>query len=714
MTHASVQAAWGQFQRQLRQLGQRRLVLLEGERQNSIAWLRTVLPALAGDTRLWIGAELPDPALDLIPVPANRARQWLGRETDVLVWDGWAGNPPDGLAAFSGTLNAGGLWFWLVPPLAQWGRFADPDYERTGLAEAPDHPFARRLAKLLEASSSVIRIDSDRRPGTALPELDEPAEATDGFTPGASAEQRKLVSAIVRTGQGRRRRPLVITADRGRGKSAALGLAAIELLQAGRQQVVVTAPSPEAVATLMRHAREAAGDLAEAGHGDHELVLRSGGSLRFWALDELLRQRPAAEVVLVDEAAAIPASQLREILLGWPRCVFASTIHGYEGAGRGFSIRFRSVLEQYTPQWQAFTLTAPIRWAAGDPLEQLTADLFLLDASSSDAPCPGDWQLERWDPAEATETELAQAFGLLVDAHYRTTPGDLRQWLDDPQAVSWRVTCAGRPVAVLWASAEGGLTEALAEAVAMGRRRVRGHLLPQSLASHSGFADAARLRVLRVVRVAVRDDWRRQGLGQKLVRAAEDYAREAGLDAIGTSYGASDDLLTFWQNCGLSLVRLGVHREASSGEYTVQRLLGLSEVGQNLEHRISHRFAEHWPVLLPTVWPELAPALVLAVMAQLPPGGALSAQDRADLRAFAEGFRGFELTLPVLKRFSGCAGVVGRMAQNPSAQLWARAVLQGWSWHRLQLVGDCQGRKEGEQQLRALVRETLELVNRSI
>ncbi|SDW00182.1 tRNA(Met) cytidine acetyltransferase TmcA [Marinobacter mobilis] len=711
MNHTAEAARWAHFQRQLRQAGQRRMVLVEGERAQCLAWLRPVLAALSGGVRLWIGQHQDPVAADLVAVSASKARQWLGRDTDVLVWDGWSGNPPDSLAAFGGTLNAGGLWFWLMPPLAQWPAFADPDYGRTGLADAPEHAFARRLATLIARDADVIRVNADTDPSYSLPEL---TPRIPPFSPAATAEQQQLVEAIVRTGQGRRRRPLVVTADRGRGKSAALGMAAVQLLQAGRSQVVVTAPSPDAVATLFHHARAAAGEDALAATGSNELVLREGGTLRFWALDELLQQRPSAELVLVDEAAAIPASQLREVLLGWPRCVFASTVHGYEGAGRGFAIRFRAELQQHTPQWQAISLSAPIRWGPGDPLERLTAELFLLNASASAGAATGELTLEPWRPASASDSELKAAFGLLIDAHYRTTPGDLRQWLDDPAAVSWRVVCNGELVAVLWATVEGGLPIDLAQAVAAGQRRLRGHLLPQSLANHSGFAEAACLRLLRVVRVAVRDDCRRRGLGQKLVAAAGDHARAAGLDAIGTSYGASEELLAFWQNCHLPLVRLGLQREASSGEYTVQRLLGLSAAGVDLQWRIGRRFSEHWPVLVPAVWPQLAPPLVLAVMAQLTPGPDLSEQDRIELFAFAEGCRGFELTLPVLRRFSACAGVAVAISGKPAAALWCRGVVQGWSWAQLQAAGDCQGRRHGEQLLRALVRETLELVNRSM
>ncbi|MFP3366547.1 hypothetical protein R0J93_23165, partial [Pseudoalteromonas sp. SIMBA_148] len=55
-------------------------------------------------------------------------------------------------------------------------------------------------------------------------------------------------------------------------------------------------------------------------------------------------------------------------------------VHGYEGTGRGFQLRFRHHLERQCPGWQALEMTTPVRWAPGDPLEALTDDLLLLSA----------------------------------------------------------------------------------------------------------------------------------------------------------------------------------------------------------------------------------------------------------------------------------------------------------------------------------------------
>jgi len=684
------------------------MVLVEGARDLAMQWLQTLLPVIELEGGLWVGAADDTPDDRLISIEPVKARQWLGRETPLIVWDGWRGNPPDALAALSGTLKAGGLLFWMMPSPEAWGHFADPDYSRTGLDHDQVHPFAERMAGVLDADSSVIRVKLGSSEVTPLPELSALASE---FTVATTPDQQGLIRKLVAFGLGRRRRPLVVTADRGRGKSAALGIAAAQLLQQGRRQILVTAPSRDNVNTLFAHAVERLGaDVLRA--KDNRIDIVSGAQLRFLPVRDLLREKPEAEVVLVDEAAAIPVSLLKRVLLGWPRVAFASTVHGYEGAGRGFAIRFRRVLDEKTPQWQSHTLSQPVRWADGDPLEPLISRLFLLGAEHSSGALPealaGEVTIEPWQPAQASEAELANAFGLLVDAHYRTTPADLRQWLDDPAARSWRAMIGGKTVGVLWGAVEGGLSEELATQVASGRRRVRGHLLPQSLASHSGFPQAASQRGLRIIRIAVAAQARRLGIGRSLVAAAIAGADREGLDFTGTSFGGSSELHTFWASCGLKTVRIGLQQEATSGEYPVQMVQACGAEGVSLIKQVRTRLAQHWLVLVPLNWKDLEPELLVNITSGLPSQCGPDAADIRDLQNFGEGHRGFQLMIPVLRDLSLAPGFAHWLRAQAEASLWCRAVLQGWSWPELQKEGLCSGQRDGEGRLRGLVDELLQ------
>ncbi|PIW78590.1 MAG: hypothetical protein CO000_00910, partial [Piscirickettsiaceae bacterium CG_4_8_14_3_um_filter_44_38] len=54
-------------------------------------------------------------------------------------------------------------------------------------------------------------------------------------------DQQQAIDAIHHLAFGHRKRPVVLTADRGRGKSYTLGLACLRLLAEGKQHITLTA-----------------------------------------------------------------------------------------------------------------------------------------------------------------------------------------------------------------------------------------------------------------------------------------------------------------------------------------------------------------------------------------------------------------------------------------------------------------------------------------
>ncbi|GBE71915.1 hypothetical protein EKINANG_35650 [Enterobacter sp. KINAN-G] len=102
---------------------------------------------------------------------------------------------------------------------------------------------------------------------------------------------------------------------------------------------------------------------------------------------------------------------------------------------------------------------------------------------------------------------------------------------------------------------------------------------------------AATLKGRRVSRIAVHPLRQREGIGQRLIRSA------SGEDYLSVSFGYTDELWRFWQRCGFVLVRMGSHREASSGCYTAMALLPLSEAGRRLCAQEHHRLCRDMRVL---------------------------------------------------------------------------------------------------------------------
>ena len=662
--------------RACRRAQHRLMLVLSGEAEWTAARARIIVAALPGRSTIWL-SDRPGQAGAL---PLRSAHRLPGSELGLLVYDAQGGFDPDGFGAASGTLVGGGLLMLLTPPLAAWSEQPDPQAERIAVwphrAETLSGHFIRRLVRVLEQDPHLIHIE---QAGTSLPRIATPADPIgmpqaridradeeaappaaqpDRLTAPCTHDQRAAVAAILKTARGRAHRPLVLKAHRGRGKSAALGLAAGALLLEDRRPILVTAPRRSAVESLYRHAAAVlAADAAERPAPRADIQ-----DLSFVAPGDLVLEHPPADLLLVDEAAGIPGPLLESLLRYYARIVFATTVHGYEGTGRGFDLRFRERLDQLTPDWRGLTLETPIRWAADDPLEALTFDALLLDAAPpADTAVATAWpercELQRIPQSSLAEDDatLRAVFGLLVLAHYQTRPMDLRMLLDGPSVRLLALRHQGALVATLVAAAEGGFTRpALREAIYLGQRRPRGHLLPQTLSAHAGLREAPALRYLRVIRIAVHPAARGRGLGRMLLEALRQDAEQEGMDLVGASFGATPELLRFWSRCGQRPVQIGCSRNAASGEHAAVVLAPVTPAGGAFIERAQSRLEARLGVLLAGPLRTLDPGVALALLSLLPPpavaepDGCAAPELEQELAAFTHGHRTLDASLPML------------------------------------------------------------------
>jgi len=608
--------------------GHRALLVLAGEHAAALSRAAQILDRAGYDDSLTLSS---DPAAPSPRLAAARPSGVVGMELDALVFDACAGFDPDLFGAASGTVRGGGLVVLCTPPLAQWAGGADTN-ER----------YLARIASVLGADPAA-RVTDPRA-------LVLPVGPWDIATPGRprqlTADQQRAVDAVCHVVHGQRRRPVLLLADRGRGKSAALGNAAARLAGEGRR-IAVTAVGPGAVEILFRHAREALG----TGGEDSRRGLRIGvGEAAIEYIDpaRLLATGESFDMVIVDEAAALPLHRLERLLECFPRLAFASTVHGYEGSGRGFATRFRTLLDRHSRGWRTVNLEQPVRWAAGDPVERTVADMLLLDAEAADiaqpAPCTDrDCEVEFLDRERlgGDEALLRQFFGLLVDAHYRTRPSDLRFLLDDPALELVCARARGLVIAAAVAVIEGPLPAELAGRVREGRARPRGHVLSETLAAQLGEGGWLELRGMRVVRVAVHASLRRCGIGARIVAALVDCARMRGLDYLGSSFAAGEDVLDFWAACGFAPAWLGARRNVTSGARSVLACRALTPVAADALGRARERFAERFSLQLAGLYADEDPPLVARICAGLNTP-APRERDVEEARAFGDGSASFE------------------------------------------------------------------------
>lgn len=291
------------------------------------------------------------------------------------------------------------------------------------------------------------------------------------------------------------RTTVALTASRGRGKSAALGLAVAAAIAHDYSNIFVTSPSPENLRTFFAFLFVGFDSLGFHEHTDYEIIQSSDPSLNksvvrvnvFKAHRQTVqyidptdapRFLSQAELVIIDEAAAIPLPVV-DAMLG-PYVVFmSSTVTGYEGTGRSLSLKLIKKLREgrtsvsagvpssvtvsghanRASDRQAASIAAgsgagrvfhevhmetPIRYSEKDPVEAWLYDLLCLHAGgvrqtlTSGAPHPRDCELyfvERdalFSRHNASETFLQRVIALFVSSHYKNSPNDLQMLSDAP------------------------------------------------------------------------------------------------------------------------------------------------------------------------------------------------------------------------------------------------------------------------------------------
>nr|WP_320410387.1 GNAT family N-acetyltransferase [Candidatus Thiodiazotropha endoloripes] len=660
---------------------------------------------------LWIGEHPPE---GITHAGNQQTLQHLGRESGLLIYNAFSGFDPDAFGAVSGTLAGGGLLLLLTPALDQWTEQSDPEAERITVANynlPKPSRFFTRLASILETEPTVARITAAAIKPTQTDTLPDQTDSTTTDPSCRTNDQSAAVEAIIHVVKGHGKRPLVLSSDRGRGKSSALGIAAARLLQNGYKRILVTATRQAAVETLFAMA---ARELKMEQQGA-ETLLHQQGVIEYVAPDRLILEQPKGDLLLVDEAAAIPTPVLKKLLAHYPRITFATTVHGYEGTGLGFNHRFKKHLDQQRPQWREIQLKTPIRWALNDPLEHLVFRMLALDAEPAqidhDLTLDND-QLSITFPSQTQlmedEQQLQQFFGLLVLAHYRTTPRDLWHLLDGPNLQPVVVKHRQQIIAVALLASEGEFSAELAEQIWFGRRRPRGHLLAQSLSAHLGLRTASTLKGLRIMRIAVHPALQNRGIGQQLLKAIQSYATNQRYDYLGVSFGVDKKLIRFWQANGMKAVRIGVHPGASSSQQSVMHVQGLRTSGELMVSQARTSYSRQLPALLAEPLSQLPADLVIPLLKEieLPPLSNLTEQQWLDAVAYAFGNRAYAYTQGIIKTLTLNSIADGLLNESDERLLIKRA-LQQQSWSACAAALDLSGKKATDDRIRTILQTAI-------
>lgn len=627
----------------------------------------------------------------------KQGQQLLGREISMLIVDCCDGFDANSFSAALGALVGGGIVFLI-------------NFDQLKSTNSKTW-----LARHLQFWSKIQSLDIVEN----ISFVDNVQPASNDHHNFCTTDQQCAIRAVKKVVSGHRKRPLVITANRGRGKTSCLGMAAAELMFESSCHIIVTAPSPKSVKPLFEHVQTRLNQLSD----NHEYVkspnerlswvkqtstlwqLSNGAQLQFCAPDDLLLNRPNTDLLLVDEAAALPLASLQQMVGSYHRAVFSSTTHGYEGCGRGFTLKFTAWLNQCRPGWKQVELSTPIRWNQNDPLEAWLFNTLLLDADSQRTATEtviGNIQLCSVSKHQLLDdpNRLRDIFGLLVHAHYQTSPNDLIQILDDENIEVLQIFNSDHVVGCLLLNMEGGLDDSLIVDIQTGKRRPKGHLSASYLCNHIGIAEAAQQTSARVMRIAIEPNLQGHAIGTRSLELLKLYLDQR-VDYISVSFGATAELIRFWSH-HFKTVSLGTHRDQASGCYSAFMLSALNDNSKQWIEAASQDFISGLKTSLPVIYQLLDTACLVALLYSVKSKSPFMQTPISNLALnYAHGGNSYETAFPWLHQYIWNITYTITCTSEPVVPFFVLdKILFNKSWQQVAECYGFTGRKQVEVALR--------------
>ena len=615
-------------------------------------------------------------------VPFSKVETLLGTECEYLVYDLFSGFNIDVFCLCCGLVRAGGVLIMISTENMQG---ADDPYGLWQTHRTVGSRFTGYVFDQLKTMGSV-------RQGSAeitMPDLSQPS-ALAAFENNKTVEQATVLVDMYSWLNQSTQPIFLLTADRGRGKSTLLGLFAQEAQL--KTNITVTAASRNQVAILLQQ-------------------LDDNSSVQFTAPDELIGRNEQIDCLIIDEAAMLPLNMLNQLMRLGKKTILATTTGGYEGTGQGFLLKFIAAMDEQL--YIRRQLLAPVRWGQNDILEEwLNRVLFFsfeaLSSTASELLAKDDVQILSISKGQLSDDMglLKAVYGLLVSAHYRTRPSDLRQLMDDDNQ---RIIIAMRGqqvIGVLLLNEEGGFDQQLSDDIFLGKRRPKGHLLSQMITAQAGVKGFAAYRGLRVQRIAVMEQYRMNGIGRQLIDAAKELIKENKIDYLGSSFALDHSLSHFWSEMGFKLVHVAAGKGKSSGRQTVAVLYAKRPAVAETIKMLQQKIKDYLTVWLLSYCNSMCWQNVQALIQLLNARYQLSQQDENEIDAFATGYRGFELTQASLQKF-----VLNKLSKNHAVilesadiTLLVEKILLDRPSHQLSDANRYSGRKELIQQLRLIIK----------
>ncbi|KAL1384648.1 hypothetical protein pipiens_012993 [Culex pipiens pipiens] len=419
-------------------------------------------------------------------------------------------------------------------------------------------PLSSKTAEVRPVEANAIRKSSNDE---MLEELKESLSDTPPAGPLVNIckthDQAKAVAQFIDAlAEKQLKPPTSLTAGRGRGKSAAMGLAISAAVAFNYVNIYITSPSPENLVTLFEFVMKGFDALEYQEHTDYTIirstnpdfnkaiirinVTRNNRQTIQYISPSDAHLLNAADLLVIDEAAAIPLPLVKAML--GPYLVFmASTINGYEGTGRSLSLKLLSQIQKDNSAPPPIKLDESIRYNPADPVESWLTSLLCLDASvvanlNSGCPTPDACELYYIDRDalfsyhRAAEAFLQRVVSICVSSHYKNSPNDLQMMSDAP---AHHLFCLLGPITkkdqlpeilcVIQVCLEGQISaQSVQNSLARGAKSA-GDLIPWNIAEQYGDREFPKLSGARIVRIATHPNYQRMGYGKRALKLLRSY-----------------------------------------------------------------------------------------------------------------------------------------------------------------------------------------------
>ena len=558
----------------------------------------------------------------------SQCRKLLGQTTDAIFFDLNEDLPPREFGIVVETIKGPGILFlyinnpeeWINKKLKFHVEILTPPYK----LEDCRNIFQRRFLKILKESAGVIHIDTEndiivfenklpkqvkrskiiaKKTKILLPEIGKLSKTQD---------QMKVYYEFDKIIQKENKFAFVVLANRGRGKSAVLGMIISSLILNGKK-IILTGPSYDSVKEVFKFIKKGLKTIGAKFVDKEYLIKCDKGEVIFKEPYDCLKSK--GDFLFIDEAAAIHVTILKKLSQKFNRIIISTTTHGYEGTGRLFQYRLLPYLKE---RFKVFELKMeePIRYGIGDPLESFLYKVFCLDAE----PCEIDENIDvlklEFKPLDLEklyledEEKLRQFVGIYIFAHYRNNPKDVMLLADAPNQKAFCAIYNGKIVGSLQVAEEGNLSTEDIKNIKKGKSP-HGNITPDLMYKYYGEEFLLKNKGARIIRIAVHPKLMRKGIGSFLLKNLEKVKEYSWFSA---SFGGSENLIRFWTSNDYKIVHISPKMNHVSGEYPVLVLkcnkIPIEEYSRYVKMRLLFE--------LPNYYKKMEPEVVLTILKSLP------------------------------------------------------------------------------------------------